>query len=229
MSLLTFIKGLIGETAGAVAHWVFLEKDLYHPLNNITLQTGNGTTQIDHIVVSKFGIFVIEAKNIDGWIFGDARSPRWTVSKPGRKFQIQNPLHQNYRHVKAVVEFLGVEETKVHSMVMFWGECAFKTVMPKNVISSGYATYIKSFRKELLSDTEVASAVKALRSGALPAGWSTRNAHLASLASRHANTTTCAKCGSPLVLRTARRSGSRFYGCAAFPKCRNTVPYQREA
>lgn len=69
MSLTNFIKGWVGETFGTVAHWAFLDKRAYFPLNNITLVTGNGTTQIDHVVVSKYGIFVIETKNIDGWIF----------------------------------------------------------------------------------------------------------------------------------------------------------------
>lgn len=232
MSLRTFIKGLVGETVGAVAHWAFLDKDVYFPLNNITLQTANGTTQIDHAVVSKFGIFVIEAKNIDGWIFGDAKSPQWSVVKPGRKYRMQNPLHQNYRHVKAVVEFLGVEERKVHSMVMFWGECEFKTEMPRNVMATGYTTYIKSFDQLLFTDEEVSAAVEALRAGALPKGWATRKVHLASLDARHSSTTTCAKCGSPLVLRTARSGanpGGKFYGCSAYPKCRHTVPYEANA
>ena len=30
----------------------------------------------------------------------------------------------------------------------------------------------------------------------------------------------CPKCGSKLVLRTARKGGNKFYGCSAFPKCR---------
>ncbi len=68
MSLTSFIKGWAGEAMGAVAHWAFLDKSIYFPLNNLTLPTKNGTTQIDHVIVSKFGIFVIEAKNIDGWI-----------------------------------------------------------------------------------------------------------------------------------------------------------------
>lgn len=33
----------------------------------------------------------------------------------------------------------------------------------------------------------------------------------------------CPKCGSPMVLRTARQSGSQFYGCSQFPKCKGIV------
>ena len=217
---------------GAFAHWALLDKSVYFPLNNVTLATANGTTQIDHVIVSRHGIFVIEAKNIDGWIFGDAKSPQWSIVKPGRKFRMQNPLHQNYRHIKAIVEFLGVEERKVHSLVMFWGNCEFKTPMPANVMSEGYATYIKSFAERLLADDEVVAAVKALRSGALPKSWATRKSHLASLEARYASKSVCPKCGSGLVLRTARSgsmAGTRFYGCSTYPKCRHKVPHEEDA
>lgn len=228
MSFFSFVKGWAGEVMGAVAHWAFLDKAVYTPLNNITLQTPNGTTQIDHVIVSRFGVFVVEAKNIDGWIFGDAQSSQWSVVKPGRKYRIQNPLHQNYRHVRAIVECLGVDQSKVHSVVMFWGEGEFKTPMPPNVLREGYASYIKSFSEVLFTEQEVAEVTETLKSGAMPKSWTTRRAHRTSLESRHASTTTCPKCGSGLVLRTARtgvHAGSRFYGCSGYPKCRHTKPY----
>ena len=229
MSIFNAIKGWVGEAFGAAANWAYLDNEIYLPLNNLTLQTKNGTTQIDHVIVSKYGIFVVESKNIDGWIFGDQESAQWSVVRPGRKFRMQNPLRQNYRHTKALSEFLQVEEDKLHSLVMFWGECEFKTAMPRNVMNSGYATYIKSFTRILFSDAEVATISQALRHGALPKTWATRNAHLDSLRTRHASTTVCPRCSSALVLRTAKagaNAGSKFYGCSAYPKCRHTAPFQ---
>ncbi len=74
---------------------------------------------------------------MDGWIFGDAKSPRWTQGIIGNKFRFQKPLHQNYRHIKALSEFLAIGEDKFFSVVMFWGECEFKTPLPENVMASG--------------------------------------------------------------------------------------------
>lgn len=165
MSLRSFIKGWIGETVGAISQKLLLDPKIYFPLNNITLQTANGTTQIDHIIVSKYGIFVIEAKNMSGWIFGDAKSAQWTQSLFGKKYRFQNPLHQNYRHTKALQEFLGVDESKLISLVMFWGECEFKTPMPDNVRCSGYISFIKRYTATLLSDAEVQQFVAAIQSG----------------------------------------------------------------
>ena len=114
-------------------------------------------------------------------------------------------------------------------MVMFWCESEFKTEMPRNVMATSYATYIKSFDQQLFTDAEVSAAVEAIRTGALAKSWATRKAHLASLAARHSSTAWCAKCGNPMVLRTARsgpNSGGKFYGCSAYPKCRHTPPYE---
>jgi hypothetical protein len=41
----------------------------YYIFNNLTLKTKDGSTQIDHVVVSPYGIFVIETKDYSGWIF----------------------------------------------------------------------------------------------------------------------------------------------------------------
>ncbi len=46
------------------------DKKQYHIIDNVTISNDQkGTTQIDHIVISKYGIFVIETKNMKGWIY----------------------------------------------------------------------------------------------------------------------------------------------------------------
>lgn len=229
-SLRSVVKGAVGEAAGAVAAKIFLDPKIYHSLNNVTLNTDNGTTQIDHVIVSRFGIFVIEAKNFGGWIFGSADQPQWTQSLPGgKKFKFQNPLRQNHRHVKALSEFLGLPEDKFHSVVMFWGECEFKTEMPANVMGQNYSGYIKGKTEVLFTDDEVLKMVEAIQFGRMPTGLvkglQTKKAHLESLNERHGSTTRCPKCGSDLVERVAKsgpNAGNRFLACTAFPKCRFT-------
>ena len=66
MSLRALVKGWVGETMGTLAHRLLLDTHVYHSLNDVTLPSTEGTTQIDYVLVSRFGIFVIEAKNIDG-------------------------------------------------------------------------------------------------------------------------------------------------------------------
>lgn len=120
--------------------------DLYLPRPD-----GSGTTQIDHVVVSRFGIFVIETKYFNGWIFGNARQKMWTQSIYGRNTQFPNPLHQNHLHVLAVAKFLGVPERCVHSLV-FFVDGDFRTEMPENVIGSDLCGWIGLRRQVLLTD-----------------------------------------------------------------------------
>ena len=224
------LKGLVGEAMGSLAAKLFLDSRIYHSLNNVTLQTSNGTVQIDHVIVSRFGIFVIEAKNYQGWIFGSENQAEWTQSlRGGRKFKFQNPLRQNYRHIKTLSEFLGLPEDKFHSVVMFWGDSEFKTTMPPNVMSQNYSSYIKGKTETLFTDAEVEQMVGALQTGRMPTGLikglETRRVHLDSLKERHCSTTRCPKCGSDLVERAVKsgeRAGQRFLACTAFPKCRFT-------
>ncbi|WP_163009979.1 nuclease-related domain-containing protein, partial [Pseudomonas viridiflava] len=99
----------------------------------VTLDTADGTTQIDHVFISPFGIFVLETKNMSGWIFGREKQPQWTQKIYRRTYKFQNPLRQNYKHLKALEATLGVSLEHLHSVVSFVGESTFKTAMPANV------------------------------------------------------------------------------------------------
>ncbi|MEZ4157009.1 MAG: nuclease-related domain-containing protein, partial [Candidatus Paceibacterota bacterium] len=82
------------------AHYVILN-DLMLPA-----QGGVGTAQIDHIVVSNFGIFCIETKSYVGPVYGDARAKQWTQYFSGQKKPLYNPIYQNNRHVEAIKDLL---------------------------------------------------------------------------------------------------------------------------
>lgn len=112
--------------------------DLYFPH-----PTEAGTTQIDHVIVSPFGIFVIETKNYRGWIFGSEKQREWTQQIYRKKNRFQNPLHQNKLHVKALMQFLNLPEDHFLPVVIFIGDTEFKTEMPENVRNCGLIEWIK--------------------------------------------------------------------------------------
>ncbi len=60
------VKGWLGEKVTGVGLLTKLDKDIYHAIHDVIIPSLDGTTQIDHILVSKYGIFVIETKNIQG-------------------------------------------------------------------------------------------------------------------------------------------------------------------
>lgn len=112
MSIANMFKGWIGEKAVQFGMWMKLDGNIYKKFHNIIIKTADGTTQIDHVLLSVYGIFVIETKNYKGWIYGGATQKQWTQVLFGKKSQFQNPLHQNYKHTKALSEYLRVDHKK---------------------------------------------------------------------------------------------------------------------
>lgn len=152
-------KGLRGERMVA-ARLRDLDPSRYRAFHDLYLPRpdGSGLTQVDHLVVSRFGIFVIETKYLDGWIFGSARQKMWTQSLYGRNTQFHNPLHQNYLHVLAVRAFLELPERHFHSLV-FFVDGDFRTEMPENVIGSDLCGWIGSRNQILLSEEQFQAVV----------------------------------------------------------------------
>lgn len=217
-------KGWLGEKFTTIGMWLGLDKNIYQRFHDVIIPASNGTTQIDHLLISKYGIFVIETKNIKGWIFGSKDQSTWTQSLYGKKYSFQNPLLQNYRHIKCLVEHLGIDEALVHSVVFFIGECTFKTAMPQNVIISGLSSYIRGFHEPLMSNEEIEEIVEAITLLKADPALTHRN-HMRSLNERHSSKSICPKCGLALVIRTAKKGaniGSSFLGCSGYPRCRYT-------
>lgn len=139
------VKGRIGETTVKQVVQHKLDSKLYRHFHDLYLPRpdGRGSTQIDHVVVSPFGIFVIETKNYKGWIFGSADQRQWTQQIYRNKTRFQNPLHQNHLHVRALMAFLNLPESHFRPVVVFIGDAEFKTEMPSNVINRGLISWIK--------------------------------------------------------------------------------------
>ena len=123
-------KGVRGERLVHNTLTSVLNDQEYKVLTDLILPVAGGTTQIDHLVLSRFGIFVIETKNMSGWIFGSADQTNWMQVQKRSKRQFQNPLRQNYAHVKAVQEILKVDLKALHNFVVFTGTAEPKTAMP---------------------------------------------------------------------------------------------------
>jgi restriction system protein len=219
-------KGWFGELQVRFLSWCLLDKKIYHKIHNVTLPTLDGTTQIDHVIVSRFGIFVLETKNMAGWIFGGENQAQWTQKIYKQTFKFQNPLRQNFKHVKAIEIMLQIPTNAIHSVVTFIGGSTFKTVMPPNVTcGADFISYIKSFRERIFSESQVAELCESIQSGRLAPTFATHQAHVHNLKSRSDINAErqCPKCGSPLVLRTAKsgaRAGEKFWGCSTYPKCK---------
>lgn len=218
------LRGWFGEKKTTFSMWLSLDKHVYRRFHDVIIPSKNGTTQIDHLLVSPHGVFIIETKNKKGWIFGSGDQPKWTQSIYGKKYSFQNPLRQTFRQKKILSEYLQIDESTIQTVVFFVGDCKFKTHLPNNVLNSRIGKYIKQFKQQILTPLEIDAIVGKLETHMSESSLTTKD-HIRSLRERHSSTTVCPKCGSNLVVRTARKgtnAGSTFLGCENYPRCRFT-------
>ncbi|CAH1538908.1 Nuclease [Vibrio jasicida] len=221
-----WLKGVFGEFLVNRLLSKLPESD-YTLIKDVTLPTNDGTTQVDHIVVSRYGIFVVETKNMKGWIFGSARQKQWTQKIYRHSSKFQNPLHQNYKHIKALETLLGCSEEHLHSVIVFIGDSTFKTEMPPNVTyARGSIRYIQQFNDVVFSDNDYARLTESINRLKLKRGVITdlkHRKHVKEVVASKVSSNECPRCGSKMVLRETKRGeniGKQFWGCSTFPKCR---------
>ena len=127
------IKGNSGEKYVAKELSRLNQKE-YIVLNDLLLVDEEGyTTQIDHVVVSIFGIFVVETKNYKGLIYGSDKQKNWTQNIYGNKSYFYNPIRQNYRHVKVIEYTLGCSNKIIKPVIVF-SDDATLTVNSRNIV-----------------------------------------------------------------------------------------------
>jgi len=237
-----FMKGVFGEFKVNLMAKFLLDKSKYTLFKNVTLPTVDGSTQIDHVIVSNYGIFVIETKNMKGWIFGSEKQKTWTQKIYRHTSKFQNPLHQNYKHTQTLQTALDIEPNTVFSLIVFVGDSTFKTAMPDNVVYSGaYIRYIKNKTQLVFTDSEVKNICTKISTNRLKPSLKTNREHV-----KHVKTIvaekqrptevkpvlenpdiSCPKCGKSMVLRTAKRGGNQFWGCSGYPKCRTVMDFSQ--
>jgi restriction system protein len=165
-----------------------------------------------------------------GWIFGSENQKQWTQQIFKHKSKFQNPLHQNYKHVKTLGSCLRIKSDAIFSVIIFIGDSTFKTKMPDNVkFARGGIEYIKSKTDIVFNEQEIANTIEQVESGRLERSFKTNRQHIKhvrEIVEEKSDIKSCSKCGSEMVLRKAskgKNTGNEFWGCSTFPKCRNVA------
>lgn len=222
-------KGSIGE-ARAARHLSKLSPEEYSVINDVLITNGDRSSQIDHIVVSRFGIFVIETKNYKGWIHGGEHSEYWTQSIYSDKFKFRNPIIQNAGHIRALKNTLREYPQAIyHSIVAFTGSAELKNVYSSTPVIYGSQlrwTIQEQSTTRCLSAEQVADIVDKLSGMSKPDKTAKKNhvqqaRYQAYERERAERLLVCPRCGAGLVERHGQYGG--FYGCSNYPRCRYTL------
>jgi restriction system protein len=215
------IKGWLGERITSVGLFLCLEPGIYRKFDNLIIPDFSGSTQVDHTLVSAFGIFVIEVKNYTGIIIGNPDDANWMQVTWSGPRQFQNPLRQNYRHIRALSAFLSLPESNFIPVVFFVGLCRLEGPMPGNVLSSGLHGYIRGHTAHRLSPAAEETACKKLQALKENPQVSLIQ-HALSLRKQHGNEENCLYCPGHLVLRVSEVHKRQFFGCSRYPRCNFT-------
>lgn len=89
-------------------------------LRNIYVPKMNRTNEIDLLLITTKGIFVIENKHISGSVFGKESDQTWTIqySKTKKEF-LKNPIQQNRSHIAYLKQYLNHSLIQIFSLIVF--------------------------------------------------------------------------------------------------------------
>ena len=212
------IKGKIGEARVSNA---IEKKDVGYEfvINNLVLNVGeNKTAQIDHVLINRNGIFVIETKNYSGRIYGHEDQLEWTqvLAYGNVKNKIYNPIKQNKTHIYHISKILTEKLPIVSAVVFVEGNIDF-------VEAQGVYTLkeLKQLIKQphgRLSDEQIKKAYTELMNANKVSVSNQQHVNNIRSMQSDINKNICPRCGKKLVLRNGKYG--QFYGCSGYPNCK---------
>ena len=225
-------------------------------IRDLHLQHEGLAAQIDFLVLTQQRDYVLECKNLYGDIEINAKGEFLRSFNGKRKEGIYSPVTQNQRHLdlmrQMIVDDSGnavagalrgkASEDLRRGLVVL--------ANPKTVLNDKAAP--AEIKKQVIRHDQLISTIQSINSerglGRGKTNWEDVESAAARWLSRHnpiqtdytakyqdmlasplpasAQQVICPVCGSPMVLRTAKRGerkGKQFYGCSNFPKCRGIV------
>ncbi len=220
------VKGRIGENR--VSHKLRALPRQYRVINNLIIPGYRSTTQIDHVVVSPYGIFVIETKNYSGWIFGKEDSEQWKQTfRTTEGHFFRNPIKQNWGHIYALAAYLNLDRG------LFWPIVVFSNKPRLNVESTTPVIYMSQLRRHILNyynqviiPSEDVNRIYNRLINTNLVGTDVGKRHTQSVKEnireqeKALKEGKCPRCGGELRLRNGKFGA--FYGCSNYPKCKYT-------
>lgn len=236
------IKGAVGESMvkGILKK---LPGD-YHVLHNLILEKDQGSTQIDHVVVSKYGVFVIETKNYIGEIYGNDDKGEWTQiilnkvtykRKRGKTYtyvtknKFYNPVRQNIGHVYEIKKILKecLYNIPVISIVVFSDNANISGVKSNSHVINmrDLIETIMNYDKVYLPEEYAPQVINliSLKNDRCTVNEKMHIRNVQSAKNKYQDkliSGICPRCGGTLQLRSSKYGN--FYGCSNYPKCKFT-------
>jgi len=100
----------------------------YQVFNDLLVRNGKYTTQVDHVILSRYGVFVLETKNVHGKVYGSEKAEFWKQYLPDtgykrygftQEHELRNPIWQNDGHIRSFRRLVFDNEVPIYGIVVF--------------------------------------------------------------------------------------------------------------
>jgi len=216
-------KGALGEALVASELGQDI-KDEKYIINDLTLSDKDNrrSTQIDHIVITRAGIFVIETKNHSGKIYGSQTGAEWTqyLSNGDIQHKLRNPIIQNQGHIKWLYNNLkSIAKLDWFVSIVVFVDAQIFVETTSAVVDIDGLKNILSTTKEQIITTQQMQAVHQKLLKLKDTSTITKDQHIANIHNmkNSIDINICPRCGKKLVKRNGKYG--EFYGCSGYPKC----------
>ena len=208
--------------------------DEYIIFNDLLFKSNEHSTQIDHLVVSPYGVFVIETKGYKGWIFGGENSEYWTQVIYKSKHQFYNPIKQNNGHVRFLRYLLKNHfDIPLIPIVVFNNSADLKVNVNNHIVvnRNNLIQAISQYHEIILDANQIEWIVDTILQQHTIANKEEAKQHKYNVQNRQYRTQNlirqgiCPQCGGQLILRHGKYGS--FYGCSTYPKCKFSINKQQ--
>ncbi len=209
-----------------------LDCEDYRVYNDLLIRNGNYTTQVDHIVISRYGVFVLETKNVHGKVYGGGNAEFWKQYLPDtgykrygftQEHQLRNPIWQNEGHIKTLRKLVFGNDVPLYGIVVFPSDTEINVTASQPVLNMyNVVPYIKQYRENVLTPEQMGFYRRRLLE-VITTSESDRKEHLGNVYRNKERrdeavaSGKCPRCGGNLVLRNGKYG--QFHGCSNYPRC----------
>lgn len=217
------VKGKIGEARVNKILKRLVKRHGGQIVYDVTIPGENGkTSQIDHIYVSNYGVYVIETKNYAGRIYGKDGQREWTqvLAYGNTKNKLYNPVMQNQTHIYRLKQAISAN-VPLFSVIVFV-KANLDYIESDYVYSLYGLKHLLDDEKKRIDDETMNSVFNEIMECKLnPTKTNKEHVQEIKQMQKDIKNNICPRCGGNLVLRKGK-DGSQFYGCENYPKCKFT-------
>ncbi len=133
-----------------------LPKSEYITISDIPVKTAKGQMLVKHVVVSRYGVFVILVKNIPGRIFGSEAEERWTQKYFNTERTFRNPLFRCHQQISRIRLASGCTKKAFFPVIVFTGGASVWVDSTLDITTPRYLNKcIRAHDRPILTEDEV--------------------------------------------------------------------------